>query len=90
MPGGYRAVRGRILTDSGQAPPPNLPAEGGVFRFPRLYGVLLVRVGQEQAVPFEVRVPNPETIKAIEAGRRGEVARFKSVKGLMEDLNADD
>lgn len=52
--------------------------------------VLLVRVGQEQAVPFEVRVPNPETIKAIEAGRRGEVARFKSVKGLMEDLNADD
>jgi len=35
-------------------------------------------------------VPNAETIEAIEAGRRGEVASFNSLKDLMADLNAED
>jgi DNA-damage-inducible protein J len=52
--------------------------------------MLLVRVAAEKALPFEARVPNAETIEAIEAGRRGDVASFRSVKELMADLNAED
>lgn len=52
--------------------------------------MLLVRVAAEKALPFEVRVPNAETVEAIEAGRRGDVASFRSVEDLMADLNAKD
>jgi len=52
--------------------------------------MLLVRVAAEKALPFEARGPNAETIEAIEAGRRGDVASFRSVKELMADLNAED
>jgi DNA-damage-inducible protein J len=52
--------------------------------------LLLVRVAKEKAMPFEVRIPNRATQAAIEAGERGEVKRFGSVKALMADLNAVD
>lgn len=52
--------------------------------------MLLVRIAAEKALPFEVRVPNAETVEAIEAGRRGDVASFRSVEDLMADLNAKD
>lgn len=52
--------------------------------------ILLVRVGEEKAIPFEIRVPNATTVRAIEAGRRGEVAKFNTVADLMADLNARD
>ena len=35
-------------------------------------------------------VPGPETIAAMAAGERGEVATFASVDELMADLYADD
>ena len=35
-------------------------------------------------------VPGPETIAAMEAGERGEVATFANVDELMADLYADD
>ena len=34
--------------------------------------------------------PGPETIAAMEAGERGEVATFASVDELMADIYADD
>lgn len=49
--------------------------------------MMLVRVAAERALPFEVRAPNRETREALEAARRGEVARFDSVDALMADLN---
>jgi DNA-damage-inducible protein J len=52
--------------------------------------MLLVRVAAEKAMPFDIRVPNRETVEAMEAGRRGDVASFKSVEELMADLNAED
>jgi DNA-damage-inducible protein J len=52
--------------------------------------VLLVRVAAEKGMPFDVRVPNAETIESIEAGRRNEVFRAKNVRSMMESLNADD
>jgi DNA-damage-inducible protein J len=52
--------------------------------------ILLTRVAAEKALPFELRVPNKETLQAIEAGERGEVRRAKNVTAMMAELNADD
>ena len=52
--------------------------------------LMLVRVAAEHTLPFEVRSPNRETLTAMRAARRGEVARFESVAALMADLNDDD
>jgi DNA-damage-inducible protein J len=52
--------------------------------------ILLTRIAAEKAMPFEVRVPNRETLEAMEAGERGEVTRTTSVAAMMAELNADD
>jgi DNA-damage-inducible protein J len=52
--------------------------------------VFLTRVATDQAFPFELRIPNAETIAAMEAGDRGEVVEFRSIDQLMDDLHADD
>jgi DNA-damage-inducible protein J len=52
--------------------------------------LLLIRVAQEKALPFEPLVPNTKTVRAMKAARRGKVASFRPVKDLMADLNADD
>jgi DNA-damage-inducible protein J len=52
--------------------------------------LLLIRVAAEKAMPFEVRVPNRETLAAMEAGERGEVFRAASVAAMMAELNAND
>jgi DNA-damage-inducible protein J len=54
------------------------------------FRILLTRVAQEKALPFEPLIPNEKTIKAMEAARRGELLKAKSVSDLMEKLNADD
>ena len=48
--------------------------------------ILLVRVAAEKALPFEVKVPNRTTVKAMEAADRGKGKRFKSAGALFEDL----
>jgi DNA-damage-inducible protein J len=52
--------------------------------------LLLTRIAVEKALPFEVRVPNRETVAAMEAGERGEVSRASSIAKMMADLNARD
>ena len=48
--------------------------------------MLLVRVAAEKALPFEVRVPNATSVKAMRAADRGEGKRFKSAEALLQDL----
>jgi DNA-damage-inducible protein J len=48
--------------------------------------MMLVRVAAEDALPFEVRVPNSTTVKAMEAADRGEGRRFSSPEALLKDL----
>jgi DNA-damage-inducible protein J len=48
--------------------------------------MLLVRVAAEKALPFEVKVPNPRTVKAMKAVNRGRGKRFKSAGALFKDL----
>lgn len=51
--------------------------------------MMLVRVAAEKALPFEVRVPNAETVAAMQEIEQGKGVRFASVADLMADLNAD-
>jgi DNA-damage-inducible protein J len=48
--------------------------------------LLLVRVAAEKALPFELRVPNATTVKAMRAADRGEGRRFKTASALFKDL----
>jgi DNA-damage-inducible protein J len=52
--------------------------------------LLMLRVADEQRLPFEVRVPNAATRKAIKELESGKGKRFKGVKALMSDLHAND
>ena len=53
------------------------------------FRMLLVRVAQEKAFPFEPLVPNKETIAAMKAARKGELTTTE-VNHLFASLNADD
>ena len=48
--------------------------------------ILLVRVAAEKALPFDLRVPNTTTRRAMEAADRGKVKRFKSADAQFKDL----
>jgi DNA-damage-inducible protein J len=51
--------------------------------------LLMLRVADERRLPFEVRVANSRTRKAIAELESGKGEKFSSVKALMEDLNED-
>jgi DNA-damage-inducible protein J len=48
--------------------------------------MLLVRVAAEQALPFDVKVPNATTVKALRAAERGRGRRLNSAGALFKDL----
>ncbi len=52
--------------------------------------LLMLRIADEQYLPFEVKVPNAASRKARAELEAGEDKAFKNVKSLMADLNADD
>jgi DNA-damage-inducible protein J len=52
--------------------------------------LLLTRVAQEKALPFEPLIPNATTLAAMKEARRGGLASFDSVDGLMADLDEED
>jgi DNA-damage-inducible protein J len=54
------------------------------------FRLLMIRVAQDKAMPFEPLIPNAETIAAMEASMRGEGKTFTTIAELMADLNADD
>jgi DNA-damage-inducible protein J len=48
--------------------------------------MMLVRVAEEKALPFEVRVPNARTVKAMQSADKKQGKRFRSPEALFEDL----
>ena len=48
--------------------------------------IMLVRVAAEKTLPFEVRVPNPTTLKAMQTADKGKGKKFTSVNELLADL----
>ena len=52
--------------------------------------LLMLRIADEKRLPFEVRIPNAETKRAINELESGEGERFDSIQSLMDDLHAED
>ena len=48
--------------------------------------MMLVRVATEKALPFEVRVPNATTVRAMQSADKKRGKRFRTAKELFEDL----
>lgn len=52
--------------------------------------LLMLRIADERRLPFEVKVPNASTRKALAELETGKGKKFRTVKALMADLHADD
>ena len=52
--------------------------------------LLMVRVADDRCLPFDVKVPNSTTRKAIAELETGNGKKFATVDALMADLHADD
>lgn len=48
--------------------------------------MLLVRVAAEKAIPFDVKVPNATTVRAMRTADKGKGKRLKSAGALFKDL----
>jgi DNA-damage-inducible protein J len=53
------------------------------------FRLMMVKIAQEKALPFEPMVPNQETIEAMKAARRGELATAGPPRKLLPSLNAE-
>jgi DNA-damage-inducible protein J len=51
---------------------------------------MMTRIAKERAIPFDLIVPNAETVEALEAGLRGEVTTVANTEELFRALNAND
>ena len=52
--------------------------------------LLMIRIAEENCLPFNVKVPNATTRKAIAELEAGKGKRFNAVDILMTDLHAND
>jgi DNA-damage-inducible protein J len=50
----------------------------------------MLRIADERRLPFEVKVPNATTRKALAELETGKGKRFASVDALMTDLHEND
>ncbi len=50
--------------------------------------LLLIRVANEQRLPFAVQVPNLETVNAMKEVEESKGRRFDNVEALIEDLDS--
>lgn len=51
--------------------------------------MLLHRIAAEHALPFDVRLPNAASRKALEEAERDDLPQFDTVEALMADLDCD-
>jgi len=54
------------------------------------FRLMIMRIAKDKALPFEPLVPNAETIEAMKAARRGDLATAGGPDKLLAKLNADD
>lgn len=67
----------RVLKEIGMTP-------AATFR------IMMRRIAAEGEMPFDVLIPNAETVEAIEACRRGEVTTCNTLEELFAELNSED
>lgn len=81
-------VRARIDTETKERAAIALEAMG--LSISDAIRLLMLRIADEQRLPFDIKVPNAATKKAIAELEAGNGKRFASVDDLMADLHADD
>jgi DNA-damage-inducible protein J len=81
-------VRARIDTNTKERAADALEAMG--LSISDAIRLLMLRIADERRLPFEVKVPNATTRKAIAELEAGKGKHFASVEALMADLHADD
>ena len=54
------------------------------------FRLMMTRIAREKAVPFDLIVPNADTVEAMKAGLRGEVTTVANSEELFRALNAGD
>jgi DNA-damage-inducible protein J len=81
-------VRARIDTNTKQRAAEALEAMG--LSISDAIRLLMLRIADERRLPFEVKVPNATTRKAMAELEAGKGKSFASVEALMADLHADD
>lgn len=52
--------------------------------------LLMLRIADEQRLPFEIKTPNAATRTAIDELESGHGKKFENLNALMAELNADD
>lgn len=80
-------VRARIDTATKESAAEALEAMG--LSISDAIRLLMLRVADEKRLPFEVKVPNATTRKAMTELDAGKGKRFNTLKALMTDLNAE-
>ena len=53
------------------------------------FRLMMIKIAREKALPFDLLVPNEETIEAMRAARRGELVTVGPPGELLASLNAD-
>jgi DNA-damage-inducible protein J len=81
-------VRARIDTNTKERAAEALEAMG--LSISDAIRLLMLRIADERRLPFEVRVPNATTRRAMAELEAGKGKRFAGVEALMADLHADD
>jgi len=81
-------VRARIDSDTKERAASALEAMG--LSISDAIRLLMLRIAEEHRLPFDVKVPNATTKKAIAELEAGKGKRFANVDDLMKDLHADD
>ena len=77
-------VRARIDSDTKQRATAALDAMG--LSVSDAIRLLMTRIAHEQRLPFEVKVANAQTAKAIRELDEGKGRRFSDVDALFDDL----
>jgi DNA-damage-inducible protein J len=81
-------VRARINAETKETASVVLAAMG--LTVSDAFRMLMTKIAQEKALPFDPLVPNTETIAAMQEARQGKTIKAGSVDSLFEGLNADD
>ena len=81
-------VRARIDSDTKQRAADALSAMG--LSISDAIRLLMLRVADERRLPFDVKVPNATTRKAIAELEAGKGRRLANADALMADLHAGD
>ena len=81
-------VRARIDTNTKERAAHALDAMG--LSISDAIRLLMLRVADERRLPFDVKVPNATTRKAIAELEAGKGKQFASVDDLMTNLHAED